>query len=86
MIDLIESNGIVKAVEQYEIINKHETKSVFELARMRDDKIKYMQSAKLLISYLEKLLLDDVNNKYENKDTGWGTHSLVNEYGRGENK
>jgi len=72
------SHQAVRAANKFK---KHETRSVFELAKMRDDKSKYMQSARQLIGYLEKLLLDDVNYIDQNKDQGWDTQSLINEYG-----
>jgi hypothetical protein len=47
---------------------------------MRDDRSKYMQSARELISYLENLLLKDVNFKDTNKDLGWDKQSLMDEF------
>jgi Trk K+ transport system NAD-binding subunit len=71
------SHQAVRAANKFK---KHETKSVFELASMKDDKVKYIQSARALINYLEKLLLDDINYKDINKDLGWDTQSLINEF------
>ena len=72
------SHQAVRAANKFK---KHETKSIFELAKMRDDKSKYMQSARQLIGYLEKLLLDDVNYIDRNIDSGWDKQSLMKDFG-----
>ena len=71
------SHQAVRAANKFK---KYETKSVFELAKMRDDRSKYMQSARELISYLENLLLKDVNFKDTNRDLGWDKQSLMDEF------
>ena len=71
------SHQAVRAANKFK---KYETRSVFELAKMRSDKTKYIQSAKELISYLENLLLKDVNFKDEYKDVGWDKQSLMDEF------
>jgi voltage-gated potassium channel Kch len=71
------SHQAVRAANKFK---KYETQSVFELAKMRDDRSKYMQSARELISYLENLLLKDVNFKDTNRDLGWDKQSLMDEF------
>ncbi len=71
-----------QAVRSANKFKKHETESVFELAKMKHNRKQYIQSAKQIIKDLEKMMLNEINYKNENKDLGWDTNTLRSEFGK----
>ena len=60
---------------------KHDEDSVRELGKMRDDRRAYFSAARERIQALEELLLSEVEGPAEDRDAGWDTESLREEYG-----
>ncbi|MEJ2547687.1 MAG: monovalent cation:proton antiporter-2 (CPA2) family protein [Gemmatimonadota bacterium] len=60
---------------------KHDEASVRELGKMRDDRKAYFSAARERIQALEELLLSEVEGPAEDRDAGWDTDSLREEYG-----
>ena len=60
---------------------KHDEASVRELGKMRDDRKAYFSAARERIQALEELLLSEVEGPAEDRDAGWDTESLREEYG-----
>jgi len=60
---------------------KHDEDSVRELGKMRDDRKAYFSAARERIQALEELLLSEVEGPAEDRDAGWDTESLREEYG-----
>jgi monovalent cation:proton antiporter-2 (CPA2) family protein len=61
---------------------KHDEASVRELGAMRDDRKAYFSAARERIQSLEELLLSEVEGGTEDRDAGWDTESLQEEFGR----
>ena len=62
---------------------KHDEASVRDLGRMRHDRSAYFSAARDRISALEELMLSELDSKDEERDAGWDTESLREEYGEG---
>ncbi len=60
---------------------KHDEASVRELGRMRHDRAAYFSAARERISALEELMLSELQWKEEERDAGWDTDSLREEFG-----
>jgi hypothetical protein len=54
---------------------------VHELAELRHEKNKLISGAKKRIEDLEKMILEDMENIGKDKDLGWDTFTLKEEYG-----
>ena len=61
---------------------KHDEDSVRELGKMRDDRKAYFSAARERIQSLEELLLSEVEGGTEDRDAGWDTESLQEEFER----
>jgi voltage-gated potassium channel Kch len=61
---------------------KHDEASVRELGRMRHDRAAYFSAARERISALEELMLAELDPKDEERDAGWDTDSLREEFGK----
>ncbi|UCG75565.1 MAG: cation:proton antiporter [Gemmatimonadota bacterium] len=59
----------------------HDEQSVRELGRMRHDRKAYFSAARERIQALEELMLADLRKPTEQRDAGWDTESLREEYG-----
>jgi monovalent cation:proton antiporter-2 (CPA2) family protein len=62
----------------------HDEESVRDLGRMRHDRKAYFSAARERIQSLEELLLTEVQGPVENRDAGWDTDTLRQEYEEGE--
>ena len=62
----------------------HDEESVRDLGRMRHDRKAYFSAARERIQSLEELLLTEVQGPVEERDAGWDTDTLREEYGSGE--
>jgi len=60
---------------------RHDEESVRELGAMRQDRKAYMTAARERIQSLEELLLSEVEGPGEERDAGWDTETLREEYG-----
>jgi len=60
---------------------RHDEESVRELGAMRQDRKAYMTAARERIQSLEELLLSEVEGSGEERDAGWDTETLREEYG-----
>jgi monovalent cation:proton antiporter-2 (CPA2) family protein len=60
---------------------RHDEESVVELAQMRHDQSKYLSEAKQRIQSLEQILLDELHWQPDERDAGWDTDSLREEFG-----
>ena len=60
---------------------RHDEDSVRELGAMRDDRKAYFSAARERIQALEELLLSEVEGPTEDRDAGWDTESLREDYG-----
>jgi monovalent cation:proton antiporter-2 (CPA2) family protein len=60
---------------------RHDEESVVELAQMRHDQSKYLSEAKQRIQSLEQILLDELHWQPDDRDAGWDTDSLREEFG-----
>ncbi|MFC1575468.1 monovalent cation:proton antiporter-2 (CPA2) family protein [Gemmatimonadota bacterium] len=63
---------------------RHDEDSVRDLGRMRHDRAAYFSAARERISTLEELMLTELNAEGEERDAGWDTESLLEEFGRAE--
>jgi monovalent cation:proton antiporter-2 (CPA2) family protein len=63
---------------------RHDEESVVELAQMRHDQSRYLSEAKQRIHSLERILLDELHWQPDDRDAGWDTDSLREEYGGSE--
>jgi monovalent cation:proton antiporter-2 (CPA2) family protein len=61
---------------------KHDEASVRELGRMRHDRAAYFSAARERIFTLEELMLAELGAEGEERDAGWDTDSLREEFGR----
>jgi voltage-gated potassium channel Kch len=59
----------------------HDEASVRDLGRMRHDRSAYFTAARERIHALEELLLSDFDSAGEERDSGWDSESLREEYG-----
>lgn len=62
---------------------RHDEDSIQVLAKMRHDKKSYLSLARQRIRNLEEILLAELEDLEEARDTGWDTESLREEYGSG---
>jgi monovalent cation:proton antiporter-2 (CPA2) family protein len=62
----------------------HDEESVRELGEMRHDRAAYFSAARERISSLEELMLSELTSEGEERDAGWDTDSLREEFGEGE--
>ncbi len=62
----------------------HDEESVRDLGRMRHDRKAYFSAARERIQSLEELLLTEVQGPVEERNAGWDTDTLRQEYGGGE--
>jgi Kef-type K+ transport system membrane component KefB/voltage-gated potassium channel Kch len=60
----------------------HDEESVRELGQMRHDRAAYFGAARERISALEELMLSELDGEGEERDAGWDTESLREEYGQ----
>jgi monovalent cation:proton antiporter-2 (CPA2) family protein len=60
---------------------RHDEESVRELGAMRHDRKAYMTAARERIQSLEELLLSEFEGPSEERDAGWDTETLREEYG-----
>ncbi len=65
------------------IFRKHDEKYVRELSEMRHDRKELIRGAKQRIEDLENLMLDEKQNLGKNKDVGWDSTSLREEFKEG---
>jgi len=61
---------------------RHDEDSVRELGAMRHDRKAYFSAARERIHSLEELLLSEVEGPMEERDAGWDTDSLREDFGR----
>jgi hypothetical protein len=61
---------------------QHDEASVRELGRMRHDRAAYFSAARERIFTLEELMLAELGAEGEERDAGWDTDSLREEFGR----
>ncbi len=61
---------------------RHDEESVVELAQMRHDRGRYLSEARQRIQALEQTLLDELRWEPDDRDAGWDTESLRDEFGR----
>ena len=59
---------------------KHDEESVRELGRMRHDRAAYFSAARERISALEELMLSELEWEEEERDAGWDTDSLREDF------
>ncbi len=63
------------------MFRRHDEDSVRELGKMRHDRKAYMSAARERIQWLEELLLSEVEAPTEERDAGWDTEGLREEFG-----
>jgi voltage-gated potassium channel Kch len=63
---------------------KHDEDSVRELGRMRHDRAAYFSAARERISALEELMLSELEWDEEERDAGWDTDSLREDFRDGD--
>jgi monovalent cation:proton antiporter-2 (CPA2) family protein len=61
----------------------HDEDSVRELGKMRHDRAAYFSAARERISSLEELMLSELTAEGEERDAGWDTESLREDFGEG---
>jgi monovalent cation:proton antiporter-2 (CPA2) family protein len=61
---------------------RHDEDSVRELGTMRHDRAAYFSAARERISTLEELMLSELEAEGENRDAGWDTDTLLEEFGK----
>ncbi len=61
---------------------RHDEESVRELGQMRHDRKAYFSAARERIRSLEELILSEMSDEGEDRDAGWDTDSLREEYGQ----
>jgi hypothetical protein len=62
---------------------QHDEESIRELGRMRHDRKAYFSAARERIAALEELILSELDWSEEERDAGWDTDSLREEFGGG---
>ncbi|MGW8266064.1 MAG: cation:proton antiporter domain-containing protein [Longimicrobiales bacterium] len=62
---------------------KHDEESVADLGRMRHDRAAYFSAARERISALEELMLTELEAEGEERDAGWDTDSMREDFGEG---
>jgi voltage-gated potassium channel Kch len=62
---------------------KHDERSVRELGSMRHDRTAYFNAARERISALEELMLTELRSEGEERDAGWDTESMREDFGDG---
>ncbi|NNM05263.1 MAG: potassium transporter, partial [Gemmatimonadetes bacterium] len=60
---------------------RHDEDSVRDLGKMRHDRAAYFSAARERISTLEELMLSELEGEGEERDAGWDTESLREEFG-----
>ena len=65
-----------------QLFRRHDESAVRELAGMRHQRAVYINEARRRIEDLEELLLGDLRDAEVDRDVGWDTESLRDEYGR----
>lgn len=65
---------------------KHDEKYLHELVEMRHDRSALLREAKQRIEDLEQLLIHEKKNIGKDKDLGWDTTSMIEEYGKPKQK
>jgi Kef-type K+ transport system membrane component KefB/voltage-gated potassium channel Kch len=65
------------------MFRRHDEESVRDLGKMRHDRKAYFSEARERIQSLEELLLSEVEGPDEERDAGWDTESLREEFGDG---
>ncbi len=63
------------------MFRRHDEESVRDLGKMRHDRKAYFSEARERIQSLEELLLSEVEGPGEERDAGWDTESLREEFG-----
>jgi len=63
---------------------RHDEDSVRELGKKRHDRAAYFSAARERISALEELMLTELDAEGEERDAGWDTESLREEFGKPE--
>lgn len=63
---------------------RHDEDSVRELGKMRHERAAYFSAARERISALEELMLTELTAEGEERDAGWDTESLREEFGKPE--
>jgi monovalent cation:proton antiporter-2 (CPA2) family protein len=63
------------------MFRRHDEESVRDLGKMRHDRKAYFSEARERIQSLEELLLSEVEGPDEERDAGWDTESLREEFG-----
>jgi hypothetical protein len=61
---------------------RHDEDSVRELGTMRHDRAAYFSAARARIGTLEELMLSELEAEGENRDAGWDTDTLLEEFGQ----
>jgi hypothetical protein len=61
---------------------RHDEDSVREFGTMRHDRAAYFSAARERVSTLEELMLSELEAEGENRDAGWDTDTLLEEYGK----
>ena len=64
------------------LFRRHDEESVRDLGKMRHDRKAYFSEARERIKSLEELLLTEVDGPAEERDAGWDTESLHEEFGK----
>ena len=59
---------------------RHDDQSVLDLGAMRHDRAAYLSAARERIANLESLLLSDLTAQEEDRDSGWDTESLREDF------
>lgn len=70
-----------RAMRMAQKFRRHDELSVRELAALRHQKKDYINEARRRIADLERLLLGELDESGEERDAGWDTESLREEYG-----
>jgi hypothetical protein len=68
---------VFRAVKTF---RKHDEKYLHELVSMRHDKKELIRGAKQRIEDLEKLLITEIDSVGKDKDLGWDTTNLIEEF------
>jgi monovalent cation:proton antiporter-2 (CPA2) family protein len=82
-IDVLRMLGLrgFHAYRSARMFRKHDEESVRELASMRHDKKAYFTAARQRIEDLEKILLSELEGEGTERDAGWDTETLREEFG-----
>ncbi|MEJ2084599.1 MAG: cation:proton antiporter, partial [Acidobacteriota bacterium] len=70
-----------RAMRMAQKFRRHDERSVRDLAALRHEEKVYINEARRRIQDLERLLLDELDDSGEDRDAGWDTESLREEYG-----